>query len=161
MNIYEIDQSIMALVDPETGEIMDWDAFDQLKMDREEKIENVACWCKNLMAEASAIRQEELNLQKRRQAVESMAETRKRWLEKVLCGQKFETAKCSVSFRKTTKVEVEDTAAAIQWAEIAGYKDCVSYKAPDVNKNGLAKLLKEGIEIPGVSLVEGMSMGVK
>ena len=58
MNIYQIDQEILNLVDPETGEIMDWEAFDALQMAREAKIENVACWYKNLVAEAAAIRQE-------------------------------------------------------------------------------------------------------
>jgi hypothetical protein len=32
---------------------------------------------------------------------------------------------------------------------------------PDISKSGLAKLLKEDVEIPGAELVVGMSMGVK
>ena len=42
MNLYEIDAAITALVDPETGEVSDFDAFDQLSMARDQKIENLS-----------------------------------------------------------------------------------------------------------------------
>ena len=72
MNIYQIDNAIMTagdaildLVDEETGEITDLDQFEALKaemdglqMAREQKISNVACWIKNLKAEADAIKAE-------------------------------------------------------------------------------------------------------
>ena len=161
MNIYEIDQAILALVDEETGEIMDFDAFDQLQMERDQKLENVACWHKNLVAEAAAIRQEELNLAKRRQAIENRAERLKKYLSDVLAGQKFQTAKCAVSFRKATKVELSEPALAIAWAQANGYGNIVTYKAPEISKSGLAVLLKEGKEIPGAELVTGFSVGVK
>ena len=54
MNLYEIDAAITALVDPETGEISDFDAFDQLSMARDQKIENIALYYKNLVADAAA-----------------------------------------------------------------------------------------------------------
>ena len=161
MNIYEIDSAIMALVDEETGEILDIEALEQLQMERDQKLENVACWIKNLVADAAAIRQEELNLAKRRQAIENRAERLKKYLSDVLAGQKFQTAKCAVSFRKTTKVELSEPALAIAWAQANGYGNIVTYKAPEISKTGLATLLKEGNEIPGAELVNGMSVGVK
>ena len=161
MNIYEIDQAILALVDQETGEITDWEAFDALQMERDVKIENVACWYKNLMAEAAAIRQEELNLAKRRQALEKQAETKKKYLEAALDGQKFQTARCSITWRKTNRVEMSEPALAIAWAQTNGFGSLVTYKAPEISKNDLAVLLKEGNEIPGCELVRGLSMGVK
>ena len=48
MTLYEIDAALAALMDPETGEIADIAAFEQLQMDRQTKIENVALWRKNL-----------------------------------------------------------------------------------------------------------------
>ena len=81
MNIYQIDAAILELVDPETGEIENWEAFERLQMEREQKIENVACLYKNVMAEAAAIRQEELNLAKRRQSNEKTGERLKKYLE--------------------------------------------------------------------------------
>lgn len=161
MNLYEIDRAILDLVDQETGEITDWEAFDALQMERDVKIENVACWYKNLKAEAAAIKAEEDSLKKRREALEKQAASKLRYLEHALQGQNFKTAKCAVSFRKTTKVALHEPALAIAWAMVNGHGDIVKQAAPEINKNGLAALLKEQIEIPGCELVSGLSMGVK
>lgn len=161
MSIYEIDQKILDLVDPETGEIMDGAAFDALQMEREAKLENVACWIKNLVAEGAAIRAEEVNLAERRRALERKSERLKNYLAEALGGEKFQTAKCSVTFRKTTKVEIDDVSSAAEWCESNGHLDMVVYSAPQVSKNELAKLLKAGEVIPGAELVESYSMGVK
>ena len=59
MNIYEIDNAMFSLIDEETGEIKDYEAFEELQMQKEEKIENTALWYKNLVAESKAIREEE------------------------------------------------------------------------------------------------------
>ena len=60
LSLYHIDQALEALIDPETGELLDYDAFEQLQMDREHKIENMVCWSKSLDAEAKAIRDEDI-----------------------------------------------------------------------------------------------------
>mgnify|MGYP000917782718 FL=1 len=65
MNIYEIDNAMFSLIDEETGEIKGYEAFEELQMQREEKIENVALWYKNLIAESKAIREEEKALAER------------------------------------------------------------------------------------------------
>lgn len=161
MNIYEIDRAILDLVDPETGEILDWDALEALQMERDAKIENMACWYKNLVAEAKAIRQEELVLADRRKKIESMSETRKRYLEQALCGQKFQTARCSITFRKISKVELLDELAAVEWCQQNSRDDILKYSAPEIKKAEMAALLKTGATVPGAELVEGLSMGVK
>ena len=161
MNLYEIDSALMALVDEETGEITDWDAFEALQMEREKKIENVACWYKNLAAEAAAIKAEEDNLKKRREVLTNRADRLKEYLKNALCGEKFQTARCAISWRKTTSVHVSDPSAAIEWAEMHGHKECVTYKAPDINKTELAKILKGDTAVPGAELVAGLSIGVK
>ena len=66
LSLYHIDQALEALIDPETGELLDYDAFEQMQMDREHKIENMVCWSKSLDAEAKAIRDEEKELAERR-----------------------------------------------------------------------------------------------
>ena len=161
MSLYEIDQSILALVDPETGEILDDAALEQLQMERESKLENIACWIKNLTAESAAIQQEELNLAERRKVIERKTERLKKYLAEALNGEKFQTAKCSVTFRKVSKVEITDAVSVATWCEDNGMCDLVVYREPTVSKNELAKLLKAGTEIPGAEVVEGISMGVK
>lgn len=161
MSIYEIDQKILSLVDLETGEIMDNAAFDELQMERETKLENIACWIKNLVADGAALRAEEVALAERRKRVERKVERLKSYLAEALGGEKFETARCSVTFRKTTKVEINDAHSAAEWCEEQGHLGVVVYSAPTVSKTELAKLLKAGEVIPGAELVENLSMGVK
>lgn len=160
-SLYEIDQAILTLVDPETGEIVDGDAFDQLQMERESKLENIACWIKNLTAEGAALRAEEVALADRRKAVERKVERLKKYLREALDGEKFQTTKCAVFFRKTSKVEVTDARSVAEWCEDNGLGDLVAYVAPSVSKTDLSKLLKSGMEIPGAEIVEGVSMVVK
>lgn len=160
-SLYEIDRAILALVDPETGEIVDGDAFDQLQMERESKLENIACWIKNLTAEGAALRAEEVALADRRKAVERKVERLKKYLSEELDGEKFQTAKCAVTFRKTTSVEIADAALTATWLEDSGYGDLVTYATPKISKAELGKILKSGREVPGAELVDGLSMGVK
>lgn len=160
-SLYEIDRRIMDLVDPETGEIMDGAAFDQLQMDREDKLEGIACYIKNKAAEAAAIKAEENALATRRKALDNEVERLRAYLADVLGGEKFQTARVSVTFRRTSRVELTEPALAIAWAQTHGYVGLVKYKAPEIGKDDLGKLLRSGIEVPGAELVEGLSMGVK
>jgi hypothetical protein len=161
MSLYEINQAILSLVDEETGEIADWNAFDALQMARETKLENVACWYKNLTVEAAAIRQEEINLAERRKKLERKSESLKKYLAEALAGEKFETARCAVNFRKTTKVEISDAQHVAEWLENHGHHDLVVYSMPTVSKTELTKLLKTGEIVPGAELVDGLSLSVK
>ena len=56
MNLYDIDKAILSCVDMETGEIIDAEKLDELKMEKEQKIRNIACWVKELKAEAEALK---------------------------------------------------------------------------------------------------------
>lgn len=161
MSIYTIDRDILALVDPETGEISDWEAFEQLQMERDAKIENTACYYKNTMAEAAAIKAEVDALKKRCEVLENRGKRLKEYLAYALNGQKFESPKCAISWRKTTSVQLNDEAAVIDWAQRMNRDDILKYTAPAVNKAELAKLLKNDVEVPGAEIVVGQSMGVK
>lgn len=161
MTLYEIDKAIMDLVDPETGEITDFDALDALSMERNRKIENIACYYKNLAAAADALKREEETLAERRKSTENKAKRLKEYLSYALNGEKFQTPKCAVSFRKTTSVSVSDPSCAIEWAEMTGHKECVRYRAPEISKSEIAKILKSGVEVPGAELVQSISIGVK
>ena len=161
MNLYQIDSALAECVDAETGEILDVEKLLELNMAREQKIENIALWVKNDVAEAKAIREEEKTLAARRQALERAAESKKKYLDSVLNGEKFSTPRCSISYRKTTSVEVSDMGAVVAWMLANGHDGEVTYNAPTVSKTDLAPLLKNGAEIDGATLVQGVSMGVK
>jgi hypothetical protein len=161
LNLYQIDSAIAECVDAESGEVLDFDKLTELSMERDRKIENIALWIKNDLSEAKAIREEENSLAARRQSLERAAESKKRYLESVLNGEKFSTAKCSVRFRNTASVEIDDMAAAVAWMVANDHVDEVSCPAPTVSKTDLARLMKSGAQIDGARLVQGRSMGVK
>lgn len=168
MTLYEIDAAIMTAIahgiDPETGEITNLDELMGLQMDRERKIENIACLVKNLKADVKAMKEEAQALTDRRRVVENKVARLEAVLDEALDGQKFSTPRCVVSFRSSKAVEVDDEDALINWACLNGQEDTfVRYKQPEINKANLLKWLKEDhpLDPPGVRLVERRSLGVK
>lgn len=168
MTLYEIDAAIMTAIahgiDPETGEITNLDELMGLQMDRERKIENIACLVKNLKADVKAMKEEAQTLTDRRRVVENKVARLEAVLDEALDGQKFTTPRCVVSFRNSKAVEVDDEDALINWACLNGQEDTfVRYKQPEINKANLLKWLKEDhpLDPPGVRLVERRSLGVK
>ena len=158
MTIYEINEQILNCIDSETGEIIDIDRLNDLQLERDAKIENVACWIKELKAEAEAIKAEKLALAERQKVAENKAESLKKWLAYALQGEKFKTAKCSVSFRKTESVEVTDEGLSNLMKE---HDELLTYKAPEPNKKAIKDAIKDGLSVEGVQLVQNTSTIIK
>lgn len=153
MTIWEIDNELAALVDPETGELLDFEEFERLQMERERKIENMACWSVNLVAEAAAIKEQEKILEERRKKAEAKAERLKRYVDQFLGGEKFTTPKVAVSYRKTP-AHVEVDGEFMEWA--AEHDDkYLRYKDPEVNKKAIADAIKAGQDVPHAWMAEG------
>jgi seryl-tRNA synthetase len=162
MTLYEIDQAIQAAlegaIDAESGEIIDEEllaAYNQLQMDRDQKIENIGCYIKNLEADAKAIKEEAKNLTARAKAAENRAEHLRDYLQFCLAGETFKSPRLAVSFRRSTKVEVDQN----RLFEIPD--DYLRYKEPEVDKKRVSEALKAGEAIPGCTLVESTSMIIK
>ena len=158
MTIYEIDQAIMECVDLETGEIIDTEQLDKLQMERDTKLENVACWIKDLKAEAEALKNEKQALAERQRVAENKAESLKKWLAYALQGEKFKTPKCVISFRKSEAVEVTDEGLNNLMKE---HDELLTYKAPEPNKTAIKQALKDGLSVTGVQLVQNISTIIK
>ncbi|MDO4801247.1 MAG: siphovirus Gp157 family protein [Prevotellaceae bacterium] len=157
MTIYEIDSAITECIDAETGEIIDIDRLSQLEMAREQKIENVGCWIKELKAEAEAIKSEKQNLERRQKAAENKVEQLKNYLSFVLNGEKYKSARVSVSYRKSTSTEVN-------MEELLKYENAEVYLKkvePEANKTVIKEALESGLEIAGCRLVEKQSVIIK
>ena len=153
-NLYEIDQEILACCDLETGEVIDPERLESLQMERDRKIEGVACWIKNLLSDAEAIKAEKEALADREAKCRKKAESLKQWLAEALGGQKFSSARCAVSFRRSETVEVEDV--ALIPAELLRVKTTV-----EPNKAAIKALLKDGQEVVGCCLVENQNINIK
>lgn len=161
MSLYNIDAAIMALVDPETGEIMNYEAFEALQMEREQKIENMALWHKNLTAEKDAIRAEEINLATRRKDIEAKIEKLEANIKEALGGEKFSTPRVVCMFRTSQKVEFQDEAAFIRTMQEGQHFEFLSYKPPEVNRKAITQAIKAGQTVEGAELVKTISMTIK
>ena len=158
MKLYEIDNAILNCIDTETGEVIDIDKLNELQLERDTKIENVACWIKDLKAEAEAIKAEKLALAERQKAAENKAESLKKWLAYALDGEKFSTARCSVSFKKTEAVEVTECGLEALMKE---HDELLTYKAPEPDKKAIKQAIKDGLNVDGVQLVQNVSTIIK
>ena len=159
MTLYEIDSRIMALVDPETGEIADYEAFEDLQMERGQKLENVALWVKDLRAEAAAIKAEIESQQERVKAAERKAERLEGYLEAALAGNKFSTPRVSISWRMSKAVAFDDGDEAAFCAAHPEYTVTKIKTSPD--RKAIAAGLKAGAEISGAYLEDRVNMTIK
>lgn len=153
MTIYEINEQILNCIDLETGEIIDIDRLNDLQLERDTKIENVACWIKELKAEAEALKAEKMAFAKRQQVAENKMESLKKYLAYALDGQAFKTTRASVTFRKSQAVEIDDI-----------YKldeNYLRYKEPEADKTAIKEALKAGKTVAGATLVENTSVIIK
>ena len=159
MTIYEIDNEIMNCIDVETGEVIDTEKLNDLQMERDAKIENVALWIKELKAEAEAIKNEKQALADRQRVAENKAESLKNWLAYALNGEKFKTAKCSISYRNSESVEVTEEGLE---ALMRDHEDLLTYKTPEPNKKAIKDAIKnDGLTVAGVQLVQKTSTIIK
>lgn len=151
--LYQIDQAIMDLVDNETGDIIDIEMFDSLQMERDEKIESIALYIKDLKAEAEALKAEKLAFAERQKVAENKAESLKNYLAYALKGQAFKSTKAVVSFRKTQQVDIPDI-----------YKldeNFLKYAEPTADKTAIKEAIKAGQTVKGATLIENTSVIIK
>ena len=165
MTLYEINESIRAVLDAmadeqtETGEIDDSFIFelDRLQEQRDEKLEAIGCYIKNLDAECKALKDEEDALKARRGAKEKKLERLEEYVKNNLIENgdtKKEFPRVCFSFRKSTLVSITDVNAIP-----SEYKEeCVEWK-PVKKEIGLA--LKMGKAVPGAELVTKQNLQIK
>ncbi len=150
---YETHAAIMDCVDTETGEMIDDEKLNALVMERRDKLEGVALWIKNLDSDSAAIRVEREALEKRQKAVENKAASLRRWLAEALDGQKFNTARVAISYRKSVSTEVDSESVAKKWC-----RKKITY-TPD--KTAIKEALLSGMKIKGCRLVEKQNIQIK
>lgn len=154
MNLYEINEQITnCCIDTETGEIINEEMLQELTIAFDDKVENIALWIKNLLAEAKAIKEEKDSLAARQKACENKAESLKKYLSSALCGNKFKTSKVSISFRKSESVQVDDADKLDD--------DYLKYTAPTVDKTKVKQALTAGIKLQGAQLVTNQNIQIK
>ena len=168
MTLYDIDAQIAALearcddaetIDEETGEIIRVDLsaeLDALRMAREEKLENVACWVKNLTAYIDGTKAEEKKLADKRRAAERRVESLKAWLLAAMTREdgttdRLKTARASISVRRNPPSTICDD-------ELLPCKYKIVKQTVTPDKAAIKAAILSGEEVPGARLEYGRSV---
>lgn len=162
-SLYTLDQAVITVLenglvfDEETGEVLfDEDNFAALEGERNAKLEAVALYVKSLDAEAAAMRAEEKALAERRSVRERKAERLRKYVADSMTmfgDTKLETARCSLSFRKSEAVEITDASKL--------RLDLWKQPAPQPDKTAIKKAIKAGEVVEGAAIVTRQNLQIK
>lgn len=171
MKLYEVNAQILVLLkqlepDPETGEIPANEAeliaqINALAMRREDILQYLAKVALNLRAEAAALKAEEARLEKRRESMEAKEERLIRILDRECGGQTTDLGVATLSYRKTSRLEVTDEAKAVNWLKCHKFIDAIKVVDPTVYKTEVRRLLSAGQKVPGCMVVDDQSCSLK
>ena len=164
MNLYEINEHYRQVIengfsfDEETGEIL----FDETNLDEldgafKEKVDNIACFIKDLEAMEAAMANEIKALQERKKACETKADKLKDYIRLAMETRemdRMETSRNKITFRKSVSVNVKDESRI---ADIY-FKEKVERK---LDKKTLLADLKKGVEVEGCELQEKRNLQLK
>lgn len=152
-NLYEINESLTALIDEETGEILDFEAFEALSLERETKLENIALWIKNLNADAAMYKAEKQAFEEKQKRAERKAESLKTYLSTFLNGEKFKTARVDCFFKKSESVNIIN----VSQLSVLYFK----YPEPIPDKIAIKAAIKEGKEVAGAEILVKNNLQIK
>lgn len=166
MTLYEINSQIEALldrmyetVDEEIGEVNEDITAElaELNMARDQKLDNIGAYIKNLDAEAKAIKDEMDALKKRLDSKKNKIESLKEYVANDLQyhgDTKKESPRVVFSFRKSKAVEITDESLIP-----SGY--IVTKTETRVDKIAIKHAIDECCEVPGAVLVDRLSLQIK
>ena len=163
MKLFEIIKEIAACVkredsddyvNVESGEIIDTEALDALKLERDVKIENIGKWILNLEAEEKALAEQEKRFKERKDAAKRKKESLKNYMAFILNGSNYKCTACEFRFRNSEAVVFNGDMATVP-------KEYLRYKEPEIDKAKIKKALKAGEVIDGFALESRQSLTVK
>jgi Neuraminidase (sialidase) len=154
MKLFEINDAIADLINFETGEILDVEAFDNLKLERQDKLTNIALLYKNMTSDAKQLKELEKEYSDRRKRCEKTAEWCKETLARELNGEKLEDEKkrFKISWRPSERVEITNE----KLVPDEFVKQTITY-----DKAGIKELLKQGIVLEFAELKESSNIQIK
>lgn len=160
-SIFDIDEEIRAelesiyeQVDEDGVFCGDFSRIEALNAERDKKVEGLALFYKETLAEAEAIKAEADKLAKRAQVAKNKAERMKEYLAFVMNTsqtEKFTTNRVKISFKPSEAVVVDEDTLPKKWFRIK--------MEPD--KAGIKQALKEGAKIKGAHLETKQNIQIK
>ena len=97
----------------------------------------------------------------RREALAAREERLLRVLDRECDGQTTDLGVATLSYRRTSRLEVADEAKAVAWLKRHRFMDAFKVPAPTVYKSEVRKLLAAGQKVPGCSVVEDRSYSLR
>ena len=157
MHLYEINteidkaiETMMANVDPETGEVRqeDLDKLGDLQLARDEKLDNIGAYMKNIASDIDALKNEEKALEARLKVKENELENLKAYVGMILNGEKFESSRVRFSFRKSNAVVIDEAYIENIPSEYLIAQD------PKIDKKALKADIEAGKDLDGIAHIE-------
>lgn len=168
-SLYEINQTRKEFLDKiAAGDIPEEaipDTLEALDGEFDEKADDTACYVKQLLSDAQAIKEESANLNERAAAKVHKADRLMDYLYqqfKERGKDKLETTRNVLKIRKNPPaVQIDDEAEFIHWAKGQKEVNLLVFKDPTINKAAVKNALKAGEEIPYAQLVSGEKLTLK
>ena len=175
MKLYEINSAIDALlnaltIDPETGEAPAdieeiADQLDALAMEKKNVLEYLAKKILNLRSDIDSLKTEIDRLEDRKVHTQKQIDSIMKVLDRECDGEKTDLGVATLSYRKSESVEYDNDKANVcsiaLWLAENNHFDCYKDPAPVLDKTALKKLVKSGVEVPGVTLTPHNNCSLK
>lgn len=163
-SLYEINSELQKAINEmfeqalfsETGEVSQEtaDKVSELQMARDEKVDNIGAYIKNLKSDVVAIKTEMDNLKDRMDSKKKKIEYLENYLSDILGGEKFESARVKISYRKSEAVMIPDMEALDE--------EFIKTKTETVaDKAAIKEALKAGQEVHGAYLETKNNIQIK
>ena len=164
MTLYQINKELEKILDmgdgeyinAETGELLYADDLTALELERDIKIDNTACYIKNLRYQAEMINAEKAALDKRMKAKNDEADKLAEHLKAMLAGEKYESARVAISYGKSTETIINDKDLIP-----AEYLRTPKQPAAEPDKTAIKKAIKSGRAVPGAELLDKTNIYIK
>lgn len=140
------------------------DTLEGIQGEIEDKADNIASLIKNLMADVKMLKEEADTLTARAKSKQKQIDWYKTYLLDNLSSAgigKVETARNVISIKKSpAKVMFDDETKFISWATL-DHEEFIRQKEPEIDKTSVKEALKNGKEIPGAWLEQGITVTIK
>lgn len=154
--LYELNQKFNEFefeIDEETGEILNAEELDEIELERNEKLENIGLWIKNLESDAEAYKREKDSFAEKERVAKNKIESLKKYLNFVLDGDTFKSDRVNITYRKSSAVNIID--------EYIVPKKYFIKQAPKLDKKAIRDALKSGKKVKGAEIIEKENIQIK
>lgn len=161
LNCVKVDSESEDMVNVETGEVFDREAFEKLQGAFDDKVLSLAKWTKNLDAERKAIYDERKKMEAREKSISRKIESIKNYID--FCTAQIPKEKLPKD-ATTILTRTKSTSTEVNLSELMKFDDCdlyLKYDDPKPDKTAIKNALKGGSKIPGCQLIEKENLQIK